>query len=698
MPILLIPTGLTSVPAAAAFPVVTIEAMFTGSAWTDVSSFYDSSGGGQITITRGSNRVESPVIRYDAGTCSIPLLNTDRRFDPANLAGPYVTGASSSTLQWLADGANTHTMFGSDAATTRTFFDNSRGFLMGGNPAVSPVQDGLAANPVLNYKSYVQFQADIAGSVINTGIFHWLLYDPESWSFTPLAEQQDPWTAMTSFCTLAHAHGFQVILTPGRDLGNTATARPKNPGETLDDWYIRTGIATTAAAVGDVFEVQDQANTLNLTEFTSFFTRAYNQAKASNAATPVWCGISTNYGTPQQMFNACVTVPQAQGFWLNMIGDIPDSLSFLRKAVALSTGAPRATQVQPMVPIRVSATFASVTYRLFNGTADSWTLTYSPPSDADVTVACTDGFKILAAQARQANKTFAGGGETTGARVTRILNDCNWPSAKRTIGTGIATLQPTLLGGAPVPGTPAAVAAAGGATTVNLQSAISTSAPLDELQLAADTEMGELYVNGNGFLVFRGRNALFTDTRSNTSQAQFGDDPAIPTAELPYATVNVAYDDVTLWNGAAIANQGSGVQNAADAGSQAIYTPHVYDSENLFADSDFQALSYAQYIVLTSALPELRFTDMAVDPRAQPTDLFPQVLGREIGDRITITRRPPGGGAPNTRDAFIRGIAHTITDSSWLTTWTLEDATSLPDPFILDDPARGVLDNSPIGF
>src|SRR5258707_632437 len=92
MPVLLLPRGLASVPPPAAFPAVKAEVMFTQSAWTDVTPYVDTAGGGQITITRGSSRVESPVIRYDAGTCSIPLINTDRRFDPTNLAGPYVTG------------------------------------------------------------------------------------------------------------------------------------------------------------------------------------------------------------------------------------------------------------------------------------------------------------------------------------------------------------------------------------------------------------------------------------------------------------------------------------------------------------------------------------------------------------------------------------------------------------------------------
>ena len=49
------------------------------------------------------------------------------------------------------------------------------------------------------------------------------------------------------------------------------------------------------------------------------------------------------------------------------------------------------TQVKPEIPVRVSATYASVTYRLFNGTVDAWTLSYAAPADAETQVDATDG-------------------------------------------------------------------------------------------------------------------------------------------------------------------------------------------------------------------------------------------------------------------------------------------------------------------
>src|SRR5690606_39497469 len=44
----------------------------------------------RITVIRGAQRVDSPVIRYETGTAEIVMDNADRRYDPENLNGPYV--------------------------------------------------------------------------------------------------------------------------------------------------------------------------------------------------------------------------------------------------------------------------------------------------------------------------------------------------------------------------------------------------------------------------------------------------------------------------------------------------------------------------------------------------------------------------------------------------------------------------------
>lgn len=54
--------------------------------------------------------------------------------------------------------------------------------------------------------------------------------------------------------------------------------------------------------------------------------------------------------------------------------------------------------VVPMRPVRISATYSGVEYRLFTGFIDSWAFEYAPSlSDATATIACSDGLKLLSA-------------------------------------------------------------------------------------------------------------------------------------------------------------------------------------------------------------------------------------------------------------------------------------------------------------
>lgn len=54
--------------------------------WEDISESVRS-----FRSHRGANRAESPVPRYEAGGATIELNDPDRRFDPTNLSGPYVS-------------------------------------------------------------------------------------------------------------------------------------------------------------------------------------------------------------------------------------------------------------------------------------------------------------------------------------------------------------------------------------------------------------------------------------------------------------------------------------------------------------------------------------------------------------------------------------------------------------------------------
>ncbi|MEV4000991.1 hypothetical protein [Actinomadura sp. NPDC049753] len=335
------------------------------------------------------------------------------------------------------------------------------------------------------------------------------------------------------------------------------------------------------------------------------------------------------------------------------------------------------SRVTAMRAVRVRATWANVTYELFQGTANEWLVAYQDPGQAITTLTATDGMKVLTGISR-ATVEAVGDGETTGARINRILDSAGWGAEDRLVDDGDTFVQETTLEGE----------------------------ILAELQAVADTEIGELYVDGGGRVRFRARNGLLTDARSNTSQAVFGDDGD----ELPYKDVAVSTDDATFYNEVRVTRAARTVpegdppdepveQVADDTTSQALFYRRTFTPPSapiLLTDADAKA--YADWLVSVSSEPELRFTELTIEPATQPAELWPQALGRQIGDRITIIRRPPGGGDPIEMDCFIRGITHEFGGEEWTTKWALQSATRYGGFLVLDDPLLGQLDANRLAY
>ncbi|MDF5755827.1 hypothetical protein [Spongiactinospora sp. TRM90649] len=319
------------------------------------------------------------------------------------------------------------------------------------------------------------------------------------------------------------------------------------------------------------------------------------------------------------------------------------------------------SQVTAMRAIRLRAVWDNVAYPLFRGFADSWDLDWGPTL-ATVTVPCTDAFKALAAKRRSAVAP-AGGGENVAARIHRVLDSADWPAEDRLIGTGSTALQATTLEGD----------------------------PLAEARLAVDSEIGELYADAEGRVRFRGRLALLTDPRSATSQATFGAEPGV--VELPIST-----DDAQLYNEVKITRVDGAEQVATDPGSMDEFLPHTFERSDLLMTTDAEAADYAAWLLYISAEPEVRFDKIVIYPRRNPAVLWPQVLGREIGDRITCVRVPPTGGDPVVRDCFIRGIEHEVEDQRWRTTWHLQSATKIGSFLTLDHLTTGRLSFNALAY
>jgi len=94
-----------------------------------------------------------------------------------------------------------------------------------------------------------------------------------------------------------------------------------------------------------------------------------------------------------------------------------------------------------------------------------------------------------------------------------------------------------------------------------------------------------------------------------------------------------------------------------------------------------------------------RLAAMRITPRRDPSNLWPQVLGLTIGDRITVMRTPLGVGNETTVDVIIEGIEHAFSTNTWQTTFIGSPVDpNVGNYLILDDAVEGLLDQQLLAY
>lgn len=307
------------------------------------------------------------------------------------------------------------------------------------------------------------------------------------------------------------------------------------------------------------------------------------------------------------------------------------------------------TQIRPLRPIQVLATYAGTTYYLYTGYATDWDESWSPgpgtgTGDAIVTVPCEDELSRLAAFTPTALGSPVGAGETTGLRIHRLLNAAGH-TGTRAVDVGSNTVQGTLL----------------------------SSNIVTELQSTVQAEGGSLFVDADGSVVFERLYALMENLRSNTVQGTFGD--LASAGELRYASAQSVYNAELVSNMASFTKTGGSTANTAvDLTSRALYGDRQEAPTDFLNDSDAQLQTLATFWVARFKDPEQRFINLTIKPRRDPSNLYPQVLGRRVRDLIQVKRRPPGG-YTISQPCHISGVHHVITPAAWETTFDLWSAT-----------------------
>ncbi len=231
--------------------------------------------------------------------------------------------------------------------------------------------------------------------------------------------------------------------------------------------------------------------------------------------------------------------------------------------------------------------------------------------------------------------------EAAGLQIHSILDGVGWPStALRSIDSGSAEM--------------ASISFDTGAEILSTV-----------LQIAETSERGRFFADAAGTLTFEAA----TTVAAKVSQATFGDSPL----EVQYAALQTRHDDADIWNQVVVTHDINGVTAATqyreDSTSISSYGPRLLSVDvNLIATADAAAL--ASTLLATYKDPTTRPVQMELRATEDEAKLA-QILARQPGDRITIRRRPPGGGVLQF-ESIIEGLTiETEPSGLWRATWDL---------------------------
>jgi hypothetical protein len=159
--------------------------------------------------------------------------------------------------------------------------------------------------------------------------------------------------------------------------------------------------------------------------------------------------------------------------------------------------------------------------------------------------------------------------------------------------------------------------------------------------------------------------------------------------ELPYVDL-VPSDDITeLYNEVRVSIPGE--PDPAVARDQASVNAYGYRPLALSLDltSWDSAVEMAKLLLSKHKDPATRYDAITLKPNDA---LWPQVLGRDLGDRITVVDRPPAGTA-TTAPCWIEGVSHEFSGLKWKTSWQLSPASN-SSYWTVEHPTLGIIDSA----
>jgi hypothetical protein len=205
------------------------------------------------------------------------------------------------------------------------FFAAPGNLILNGAKGTDGFPEGYRAMPTAVFRSYADLKTTLDSGQLPKEVKA-VLYDSESWKFTPPEEQHNVAKYYKLAADEVHRHGLLFVATPATDLTRVLSPNLTSTGQGVHsghvDEFLQLGIARDAARYADIYEIQAQRSVDDLSLYTRYVKDAAAQARAANPKVIIFAGLTTAYPvgvTAQQLYDAVkATRGYVVGYWLNI--------------------------------------------------------------------------------------------------------------------------------------------------------------------------------------------------------------------------------------------------------------------------------------------------------------------------------------------------------------------------------------------
>jgi hypothetical protein len=311
-----------------------------------------------------------------------------------------------------------------------------------------------------------------------------------------------------------------------------------------------------------------------------------------------------------------------------------------------------------LVPLRKVRISADGNF-LFSGYTTAYNYTWDKEQNVGfVDLELVDAFRLF----NMANLTTVTGGtagQTTGTRITAILDTIGFPNSMREIEAGSTTVQAD-------PG--------------------NSRTSLEAIRNMEFSEQGAFYILPSGNAEFVSRATI--QSKSGVNPTFFSNDGT----GIGYRNIVTALDDKLIINTTSITRKDGTAQTASNTASQIKYFPHSYTATELLVQTDAQALDIARAYTATRAETTLRVDSLTLDlntadyaagtTAALTLDFFDTIRVKNVGQDGTVI----------DKTLQCMGVSHQITPATWNTTFVTSEP--IIDSFIIGSSLYGIIGTS----